>query len=105
AARENRDAVRKTCVESGSVEHEIGKHGSIETGELFLQSIIGPGILHIEARRILRLREETEGPRGERKRVVREADRSPAFLHRDIPAEKSRFACTKSAQAGRVHVR
>ena len=98
AAGENRDAVGEACVEPGGVENEIRERGAIEAGELFLQAEVGSGILDVEARRIFRLREEADGARGQRERVVREADRSPSFLHGDIPTEEGRFTGAERAE-------
>src|SRR6476469_6992374 len=98
AAGTNRDAVGKARVEAGCVQNEIRERGAIEAGELFLQAEVGSGILNVEAGWIFCLGEKTNGPRGHRQEVVREADRGPSFLHGDIPTEERRFTGAERAE-------
>src|SRR6266850_2452953 len=65
-ARKNRDPVWKSWVRcEGGIQDELREGGPNEPRELLLQSIVGTRVLHIQARRIKALREESDGARRE----------------------------------------
>ena len=99
AARENRDAVRESRVRrEGGIQDELRERGANKAGELFLESVVGAGILDIEAGRINCLREKSDGARRESERIGGKANGGAPFLHRHVPTEEGRLARAKRAE-------
>ena len=62
--RENRDAVWEArIVRHAGTKHDIRHRLANKASEEFLQTVVRPGILHVESRRIMRLRKEADGAR------------------------------------------